>query len=271
MSAGAVFSGRPTRFWRSRATAAWPTSAKTPSSTAPRTRRRRSTGADQVWRGGNGRNAGPARTRHRHRGHRLGHRGRIRTSRTACSTRKDFTEDRGGRATSTATAPTSARSSRAAAGSRSKNRQLSTSAWRRARTSSACACCGEDGIGLRLGRHRGDRLDDPEPRTLRHPHHQSVARPSRERVVSGRPARARRRARGRDRACVVVSSAGNFGKLEDGTPVVGGIVSPGYTPSALTVGALNTRDTVDAVGRRDRDLQLARSGGRRRTIRAAGK
>ncbi|HEX7778544.1 MAG TPA: S8 family peptidase, partial [Vicinamibacterales bacterium] len=43
---------------------------------------------------------------------------------------------------------------------------------------------------------------------------------------------------------VVVASAGNLGKLEDGTPVVGAIISPGYTPGALTVGALNTRGTV---------------------------
>ena len=43
---------------------------------------------------------------------------------------------------------------------------------------------------------------------------------------------------------VVVASAGNFGKLPDGTPIVGGIVSPGYTPGALTVGALNTKGTV---------------------------
>ena len=42
----------------------------------------------------------------------------------------------------------------------------------------------------------------------------------------------------------VVASAGNLGKLDDGTPVVGGVVSPGYTPEALTVGALNTRGTV---------------------------
>ena len=42
----------------------------------------------------------------------------------------------------------------------------------------------------------------------------------------------------------VVASAGNFGKLDDGTPVVGGVVSPGYTPEAMTVGALNTRGTV---------------------------
>ena len=43
---------------------------------------------------------------------------------------------------------------------------------------------------------------------------------------------------------VVVASAGNLGKLPDGTPLVGGVVSPGYTPGALTVGALNTRGTV---------------------------
>ncbi|MDQ2635619.1 MAG: S8 family serine peptidase, partial [Actinomycetota bacterium] len=43
---------------------------------------------------------------------------------------------------------------------------------------------------------------------------------------------------------VVVASAGNLGKTEDGTPVIGAVVSPGYTPGALTVGALNTRGTV---------------------------
>jgi serine protease AprX len=43
---------------------------------------------------------------------------------------------------------------------------------------------------------------------------------------------------------VVVASAGNLGKTEDGTPVVGMVVSPGFTPGALTVGALNTKGTV---------------------------
>ena len=42
---------------------------------------------------------------------------------------------------------------------------------------------------------------------------------------------------------VVVASAGNAGKTEDGTPVAQGIVSPGNSPYALTVGALNTRQT----------------------------
>ena len=46
-----------------------------------------------------------------------------------------------------------------------------------------------------------------------------------------------------DAGIVVVAAAGNFGKLADGTPVVGGIISPGNSPAALTVGALNTFGT----------------------------
>ena len=42
---------------------------------------------------------------------------------------------------------------------------------------------------------------------------------------------------------VVVASAGNAGKMDDGTPIAGGIVSPGNSPYALTVGSLNTRQT----------------------------
>ena len=40
---------------------------------------------------------------------------------------------------------------------------------------------------------------------------------------------------------VVVAAAGNFGKTPDGTHVIGGIASPGNSPFALTVGALNTQ------------------------------
>ena len=43
---------------------------------------------------------------------------------------------------------------------------------------------------------------------------------------------------------VVVAAAGNLGKLADGTPVVAGIESPGNSPFAITVGALNTRGTA---------------------------
>jgi hypothetical protein len=43
---------------------------------------------------------------------------------------------------------------------------------------------------------------------------------------------------------VVVASAGNLGKDEQGNVIAGGVVSPGYTPGALTVAALNTRGTV---------------------------
>jgi serine protease AprX len=43
----------------------------------------------------------------------------------------------------------------------------------------------------------------------------------------------------------VVVSAGNAGKTADGTPMLGGITSPGNSPYAITVGALNTKGTVD--------------------------
>src|SRR4029077_2404910 len=43
---------------------------------------------------------------------------------------------------------------------------------------------------------------------------------------------------------VVVVAAGNSGKSDDGHMVLGGITSPGNSPLALTVGALNTWGTV---------------------------
>ncbi len=46
-----------------------------------------------------------------------------------------------------------------------------------------------------------------------------------------------------DAGIIVVAAAGNLGKMEDGRPIVGGIVSPGNTPSVLTVGAMNTKNT----------------------------
>jgi len=44
---------------------------------------------------------------------------------------------------------------------------------------------------------------------------------------------------------VVVAAAGNFGRLPDGTYVVGGTTSPGNSPHALTVGALDTHQTPE--------------------------
>ncbi|MEW6319977.1 MAG: S8 family serine peptidase [Acidobacteriota bacterium] len=44
---------------------------------------------------------------------------------------------------------------------------------------------------------------------------------------------------------VVVASAGNAGVSPTGEPVLGGIASPGNSPHALTVGAVNGRGTVD--------------------------
>jgi serine protease AprX len=43
---------------------------------------------------------------------------------------------------------------------------------------------------------------------------------------------------------VVVASAGNRGKAENGSRILGGITSPGNSPYAITVGALNTWNTV---------------------------
>lgn len=43
----------------------------------------------------------------------------------------------------------------------------------------------------------------------------------------------------------VVVAAGNYGQTADGAPILGGITSPGNSPFALTVGALDDRDTLD--------------------------
>jgi len=43
----------------------------------------------------------------------------------------------------------------------------------------------------------------------------------------------------------VVASAGNYGLTSSGQPVLGGITSPGNSPLALTVGALDTNGTLD--------------------------
>ena len=47
-----------------------------------------------------------------------------------------------------------------------------------------------------------------------------------------------------DAGLVVVAAAGNLGKTEDGRPIVGAVISPGNSPAALTVGALNAGATV---------------------------
>src|SRR5262249_8962435 len=43
---------------------------------------------------------------------------------------------------------------------------------------------------------------------------------------------------------VVVASAGNDGRAANGAPILGGITSPGNSPFAITVGALNTWGTT---------------------------
>jgi serine protease AprX len=44
---------------------------------------------------------------------------------------------------------------------------------------------------------------------------------------------------------VVVAAAGNYGVADDGSPILGGITSPGNSPLAITVGSLNTWGTVN--------------------------
>jgi serine protease AprX len=44
---------------------------------------------------------------------------------------------------------------------------------------------------------------------------------------------------------VVVASAGNYGVTATGAPVLGGITSPGNSPAAITVGALDTKGTTE--------------------------
>ena len=44
---------------------------------------------------------------------------------------------------------------------------------------------------------------------------------------------------------LVVVSAGNYGLTSTGAPVLGGITSPGNSPAALTVGAVDTKGTAD--------------------------
>ncbi len=58
---------------------------------------------------------------------------------------------------------------------------------------------------------------------------------------------------------IVVAAAGNLGKNpETGLPGYAGITSPGNAPSAITVGAVRTHDTVSAQRRSHPRLQLRR-------------
>ena len=58
---------------------------------------------------------------------------------------------------------------------------------------------------------------------------------------------------------VVVVSAGNYGQTATGAPILGGITSPGNSPFAITVGALDAMGTVDRADDRVAPLQLARA------------
>jgi len=47
-----------------------------------------------------------------------------------------------------------------------------------------------------------------------------------------------------NRGIVVVTAAGNYGRMQDGTTIYGGILSPANSPYALTVGAMNPAGTL---------------------------
>ena len=57
---------------------------------------------------------------------------------------------------------------------------------------------------------------------------------------------------------------GNLGKTEDGRPIVGAVISPGNSPAGADRRRVEHRGDGAAFGRRDRQLQLARTDGDRR-------
>ena len=101
-----------------------------------------------------------------------------------------------------------------------------------------------DGRG-RIGRDErrdcGDRLGGGPPCRVQHPHHQPVAGPSGARAGGGRSAVPGGGSARSMRASWWWRRPAIYGKTSDGRPIVGGIVSPGNAPAALTVGALNTQ------------------------------
>ena len=103
---------------------------------------------------------------------------------------------------------------------------------------------------------------------IRRPRHQPLDRAPGRRVVpvgSAEP----RGAEAVSRGFVVVTSAGNTGRTEDGAVQYGGVLSPANDPSVITVGAVDTNGTARPLRRRRCRLQLARADPVRR-VREAG-
>ena len=193
-------------------------------------------GADQAWSGG-GRHRRGDGSRDWRRGHRFGYRGRIRRCGIGSSAAVDFTGlARRPRRTSTATAPTSPASSPASPDSGY------TGVAPGAHLVSLKVLKG-DGSGdtsdviaaIRLGVKNRARYNLRVINlSLGHPVFESYRDDPLCQAVE----------RAVNAGMVVVAAAGNFGKTAEGKAVVGGIVSPGNCPSALTVGASNTRGTA---------------------------
>ena len=95
---------------------------------------------------------------------------------------------------------------------------------------------------------------------LQPPGHQPVARPPGDRAVRDRSAVPRRRPRGRRPASSSSPRPATTDATATGAPVLGGITSPGNSPFAITVGALDiARHRSIARRRPRRRLQLART------------
>ena len=103
---------------------------------------------------------------------------------------------------------------------------------------------GADGTGLTSDVIAGIEWAVDHRLQAQHPRHQSVARPSGHRAGRDRSHCAKRSTRGsgRHRRGRVRRQLGQDGA--DGRTILGGITSPGNSPFALTVGALNTWATA---------------------------
>ena len=115
---------------------------------------------------------------------------------------------------------------------------------------------GADGTGLDERCHCGHRVGHREPRQVQHSRDQSFARAPGHRAVGYRSA-LHAVMKASAAGIVVIASAGNAGKAEDGTPILGGIRSPGNSP----VRDHRRRDEHQGhrdVPTTDDDLQLAR-------------
>ena len=117
---------------------------------------------------------------------------------------------------------------------------------------------GADGVGLTSDVIAGIDWAIAQPRALQHPRHQPVARPPGDGAGGHRSAVRGGRARRAAPASWSSRPRATTASLNDGSPILGGITSPGNSPLAITVGSLNTWGTAKRSDDTRGDLQLAR-------------